>query len=85
MLHPMCNMFLSQESSKIIQSTEHIHKFAIDFTTNTVDFMIQYDIPYPIRYAVVHGLQDFATLGDNFGSFILSMYFSLIYYIIENM
>lgn len=85
MLRPMCNMFLSHESSKIIQSTEHIHKFAIDFTTNTVDFIIQHDMPYPIRHAVVHGLQDFATLGDNFGSFILSVYFSLIFYILEKM
>ncbi len=85
MLHPMCNMFLSHESSKIIQSTEHIHKFAIEVTTNTIDFIIQHDTPYPIRSAIVHGLQDLASFGDSFGSFILSVYFSLIYYIIGNM
>lgn len=85
MLYPVCHTFCSHETSTIIQSTEHIHKFAIDFTTNTVDFVIQHDTPYPIRYAVVHGLQDFTTFGDSFGSFILSIYFSLVYYIIENM
>ncbi len=72
MLNPVCHTFLSHETSKIIQSTEHIHKFAIDFTTNTVDFVIQHDTPYPIRYAVVHALQDFATYREGHEYLILS-------------
>ncbi len=83
MLYPP--LFLSQETSKIIQSTEVIHKYAIDFTTKTTNFVIEHNIPYPIKYATIHSLHEIATFGDHFGSFVLSMYFSLIYFIIENM
>ena len=78
-------LFLSQETSKILQSTEIIHEYAIDFTVKTTNFVIEHNIPYPIKYATIHSLQEIATFGDHFGSFVLSIYFSLIYFIIENM
>lgn len=70
-------------SSDLLKSTEGSHRFALDFAADSVRFFSSHDLPYEISHNAISSIKNLMMYGDQFGTFLLSSYFTLIQILIS--
>lgn len=75
---PATKLFLSRFITDALTDTEYSHRAALEMTENTVNFVIEHDMPMSVKVMILDVLQSVMTFGDKFGSTMLSLYFKVI-------